>query len=244
MPRLQRRAGDVHASASSLPSARFLFVAQYLQLVLGLSPLEAGLWTLPLGVGFIVGSMLTRRCSRAGRPAIRDGRRASRSPPPGFAAAHAQVDAASGLAVVVASTVRLLARSRAGVHPRDRPDRRRGAAASGPARPRRSRRPAPSSAARSASRSSAASAPPSTAARSRSRPASRPPPARPRATRSAAPSRPRSRCRPTWPASCCTRGGAFTTALQAAALTSALVAATAAVLATLLLRRVRATAAA
>ena len=28
----------------------FLFVAQYLQLVLGLSPLEAGLWSLPVGV--------------------------------------------------------------------------------------------------------------------------------------------------------------------------------------------------
>jgi DHA2 family multidrug resistance protein-like MFS transporter len=33
-----------------------LFIAQYLQLVLGMSPLEAGLWTLPGAVGFIVGS--------------------------------------------------------------------------------------------------------------------------------------------------------------------------------------------
>src|SRR5512133_2246543 len=32
----------------------FLFVAQYLQLVLGLSPLEAGLWSLLSAVGFIV----------------------------------------------------------------------------------------------------------------------------------------------------------------------------------------------
>ena len=36
-----------------------LYVAQYLQLVLGLSPLQAGLWMLPSSGGFIVGSMLT-----------------------------------------------------------------------------------------------------------------------------------------------------------------------------------------
>ena len=35
-----------------------LFIAQYLQLVLGMSPFEAGLWTLPSAVGFIVGSNL------------------------------------------------------------------------------------------------------------------------------------------------------------------------------------------
>src|SRR5262245_44095604 len=36
----------------------FLFIAQYLQLVLGMSPLQAGLWTAPSGLGFIAGSML------------------------------------------------------------------------------------------------------------------------------------------------------------------------------------------
>jgi DHA2 family multidrug resistance protein-like MFS transporter len=36
----------------------FLFIAQYLQLVLGLSPLQAGLWTLPSSGGFVVGSLL------------------------------------------------------------------------------------------------------------------------------------------------------------------------------------------
>jgi len=36
----------------------FLFVAQYLQLVLGLSPLSAGLWTVPSAFGFIIGSLL------------------------------------------------------------------------------------------------------------------------------------------------------------------------------------------
>lgn len=37
----------------------FVFLAQYLQLVAGLSPLEAGLWTLPGAVAFIVTSNLT-----------------------------------------------------------------------------------------------------------------------------------------------------------------------------------------
>jgi MFS transporter, DHA2 family, multidrug resistance protein len=36
-----------------------VFIAQYLQLVLGLSPLEAGLWTVPYAVAFIVGALLT-----------------------------------------------------------------------------------------------------------------------------------------------------------------------------------------
>jgi DHA2 family multidrug resistance protein-like MFS transporter len=35
----------------------FLFIAQYLQLVLGLSPIEAAVWSLPSAVGFIVGSV-------------------------------------------------------------------------------------------------------------------------------------------------------------------------------------------
>ncbi|HYF12639.1 MAG TPA: MFS transporter [Actinomycetota bacterium] len=39
----------------------FLFIPQFLQLVLGLSPLEAGLWMLPWALGFIAGSMLTPR---------------------------------------------------------------------------------------------------------------------------------------------------------------------------------------
>jgi MFS transporter, DHA2 family, multidrug resistance protein len=47
----------------------FLFVAQYLQLVLGLSPLEAGLWSLPSAGGFIIGSNLAPRVMRQVRPA-------------------------------------------------------------------------------------------------------------------------------------------------------------------------------
>ena len=49
--------------------AALLFVAQYLQLVLGLSPLQAGLWMLPSSLGFIVGSLLTPLLVRRTRPA-------------------------------------------------------------------------------------------------------------------------------------------------------------------------------
>jgi MFS transporter, DHA2 family, multidrug resistance protein len=41
----------------------FLFIAQYLQLVLGMGPLEAGLWTAPSGLAFIAGSMLAPQCA-------------------------------------------------------------------------------------------------------------------------------------------------------------------------------------
>jgi DHA2 family multidrug resistance protein-like MFS transporter len=47
----------------------FLFVAQYLQLVLGLSPLTAGLWSVPSAIGFIVGSNLAPRIVHRVRPA-------------------------------------------------------------------------------------------------------------------------------------------------------------------------------
>lgn len=47
----------------------FLFVAQYLQLVLGLSPLQAGLWSLPSAIGFIIGSNLVPRIAYKFKPA-------------------------------------------------------------------------------------------------------------------------------------------------------------------------------
>ncbi|MBA3598473.1 MAG: MFS transporter [Methylibium sp.] len=47
----------------------YIFIAQYLQLVLGLSPLVAGLWTVPWGLAFVVGSMLTPMLVRRFRPA-------------------------------------------------------------------------------------------------------------------------------------------------------------------------------
>ena len=42
----------------------YIFIAQYLQLVLGLTPLVAGLWTLPWSAGNILGSMLTPPLTR------------------------------------------------------------------------------------------------------------------------------------------------------------------------------------
>ena len=47
----------------------FLFIAQYLQLVLGLSPLVAGLWTAPSGLAFMLSSMLAPRFVRKVHPA-------------------------------------------------------------------------------------------------------------------------------------------------------------------------------
>ena len=47
-----------------------LFVAQYLQLVLELSPLQAGLWSLPSAAGFIIGSTIGPRILRRMPPAL------------------------------------------------------------------------------------------------------------------------------------------------------------------------------
>ncbi|HEV2903309.1 MAG TPA: MFS transporter [Gaiellaceae bacterium] len=47
----------------------FFFIFQYLQLVLGLTPLVAGLWTLPSFAAFVVGSMLAPMIVRRVRPA-------------------------------------------------------------------------------------------------------------------------------------------------------------------------------
>jgi MFS transporter, DHA2 family, multidrug resistance protein len=47
-----------------------LFTAQYLQLVLGLPPLEAGLWSVPSAGAIIAGSLLAPLLVRAARPAV------------------------------------------------------------------------------------------------------------------------------------------------------------------------------
>jgi DHA2 family multidrug resistance protein-like MFS transporter len=49
--------------------AAFLFIAQYLQSVLGLSPLKAGLWSVPSALAFIAGSMVTPLIVRRFAPA-------------------------------------------------------------------------------------------------------------------------------------------------------------------------------
>jgi DHA2 family multidrug resistance protein-like MFS transporter len=81
----------------------FLFIAQYLQSVLGLSPLSAGFWTVPLAAGNIVGSMLTPVFVRRVRPAfVMAGGLVLAAI--GFAVVT-QIHGASGLPIVVTGSV-------------------------------------------------------------------------------------------------------------------------------------------
>ena len=80
-----------------------LFVAQYLQLVLGLSPLRAGLWSVPSAGGFVVGSMLTPLLVRRLRPAFVMAKKLVLAAA-GFGL-FTQVDAVSGLALLVTGSV-------------------------------------------------------------------------------------------------------------------------------------------
>jgi MFS transporter, DHA2 family, multidrug resistance protein len=48
----------------------FLFIAQYLQLVAELSPLQAGVWSLPSAIGFILGSNAAPRIVRRVQPPL------------------------------------------------------------------------------------------------------------------------------------------------------------------------------
>jgi DHA2 family multidrug resistance protein-like MFS transporter len=48
----------------------FVFAAQYLQLVEGFGPLEAGMWMVPSGLAFVVGSFITPILSRHYRPSF------------------------------------------------------------------------------------------------------------------------------------------------------------------------------
>src|SRR5262249_49353830 len=81
----------------------FVFMAQYLQLVLGLSALEAGIWTMPWALSFVVGSMLTPTIVRRVRPAFVMAA-GSAFAAVGFALL-AQVGVESGLAVLVTGSV-------------------------------------------------------------------------------------------------------------------------------------------
>jgi DHA2 family multidrug resistance protein-like MFS transporter len=51
-------------------SGVFLFLSQYLQLVLELSPLRAGLLTVPSSIGLVVGSMITPTLAKRASPSI------------------------------------------------------------------------------------------------------------------------------------------------------------------------------
>ncbi|HEX6317406.1 MAG TPA: MFS transporter [Burkholderiales bacterium] len=84
--------------------AIFLFIAQYLQSVLGLSPLQAGLWGLPSALAFVAGSMVTPAIVRRARPAyvIAGGMAVSAA---GFGLLTAVDNGGSALAMIVAGSV-------------------------------------------------------------------------------------------------------------------------------------------
>jgi DHA2 family multidrug resistance protein-like MFS transporter len=84
--------------------AVFLFIAQYLQSVLGLSPLQAGLWGVPSALAFVVGSMITPAIVKRARPAyvIAGGMAVSAV---GFGVLTAVDNGGSALATIVAGSV-------------------------------------------------------------------------------------------------------------------------------------------
>ncbi len=58
----------IYALGTLVAFGIFIFISQHLQLVLGMGPLEAGLYTVPFAGAFIVGSMLTPMIVRRVRP--------------------------------------------------------------------------------------------------------------------------------------------------------------------------------
>jgi DHA2 family multidrug resistance protein-like MFS transporter len=84
--------------------AVFLFIAQYFQSVLGLSPLHAGLWGLPSALAFVAGSMLTPAIVRRVRPAyvIAGGMACAAA---GFVVLTLVNNGASDLALLIAGSV-------------------------------------------------------------------------------------------------------------------------------------------
>lgn len=84
-------------------SGTYLFLTQYLQLVYGLTPLQAGLWLLPATAGTVLGSTLTPLLVRRVRPAMILGTSLIVAAL-GFGVLT-QVDVASGLGIVIMASV-------------------------------------------------------------------------------------------------------------------------------------------
>ena len=59
----------INVAAFFAAFSSFLLVAQYLQLVLGMNPLVAGLWSLPSALAYVIGARLTPRLARQWPPA-------------------------------------------------------------------------------------------------------------------------------------------------------------------------------
>jgi DHA2 family multidrug resistance protein-like MFS transporter len=93
----------VYMLATFAAFGAFVFIAQYLQLVLGLSPLRAGLWSLPSFAAFVAGSMIVPMLARRFPPAqqICAGLLIAAV---GFAVLT-QIDRANPLAVIVTGSV-------------------------------------------------------------------------------------------------------------------------------------------
>jgi DHA2 family multidrug resistance protein-like MFS transporter len=94
----------VNILAFNTAFATFLFIAQYLQSVLGLSPLAAGLWGVPSALAFIAGSLLAPAVVGRFHPAhvIAGGMTVSSA---GFALLALVNDIAPALAILVAGSV-------------------------------------------------------------------------------------------------------------------------------------------
>jgi DHA2 family multidrug resistance protein-like MFS transporter len=94
----------VNVLGFSTTFAAFLFIAQYLQSVIGLTPLQAGLWGLPSALSFVAGSLVTPAIVRRFSPAsvIVGGMAVSAA---GFVLLALVDDAASPLAMLVAGSV-------------------------------------------------------------------------------------------------------------------------------------------
>jgi len=78
----------------------FLFIAQYLQLVLEMSPLEAGLWSLPSAICFVIGSNVAPRFIHRYKPGLILGIAMAMS-----AIGLAILAQADGLALVIAANI-------------------------------------------------------------------------------------------------------------------------------------------
>ena len=83
----------------------FLFIAQYLQLVLELSPIEAAVWSLPSAVGFIVGSVAAPKIIHRFRPSVIMGTGMAIAAVGAALLLGLGLDPASGIALIVAASI-------------------------------------------------------------------------------------------------------------------------------------------
>ncbi len=83
----------------------FLFIAQYLQLVLGLSPLEAAVWSLPSAIGFIVGSVAAPKIIHRFRPSVIMGTGTAVAAVGTATLIGLGLDPGSGIAIIVVASI-------------------------------------------------------------------------------------------------------------------------------------------